>query len=122
MVKNNHFDSRLFDNLRPIMATGLPVINLPVMEPMSLEEIKFHLQDGLIDVTVTFSNLTIVGLSTFETTLAKKVGRYMTTSSRAVLENSVNSCPEMSSNLVSTYLRWKPLVTMSWRETLLLSI
>jgi len=65
----------LFDNLRPIMATGLPIINLPVMEPMSLEEIKFHLQDGLIDVTVTFSNLTIVGLSTFETTLAKKVGR-----------------------------------------------
>jgi len=65
----------LFDNLRPVMATGVPVVNLPVLEPMSLDEIKFHLQDGLIDVTVTFSNLTIVGLSTFETTLAKKVGR-----------------------------------------------
>jgi hypothetical protein len=56
----------LVEKLRPYMRTGLPDFNIPQTEPMFIPRVDFHLVKPPIDVSVTFEDNTVEGLSTFQ--------------------------------------------------------
>jgi len=57
--------SDLAERLRPYMKSGLPDYGVPPTEPMFIDRIQLKLAKPPIDVTVTFEDTTVKGLSGF---------------------------------------------------------
>jgi len=55
------------EDLRPLMRTGIPQLNLPVTEPMNVEAIEFEQGVPPVVVKAAFSNVVVKGLSNFVT-------------------------------------------------------
>jgi len=59
--------TQTLEDLRPLMRTGIPQLNLPVTEPMQVDAIEFEQGQPPVLVKAGFSNVVVQGLSNFVT-------------------------------------------------------
>jgi len=63
------FDSCLLTfwaEIKPILPKGIPELNVPPLEPLSIENIQFSEQGTVVQVTATFSKVLVKGASNHE--------------------------------------------------------
>jgi len=56
----------LASEIKPYLKTGVPELNIPQADPLSIERLSFDLKNGLVNVNVVFTDNKISGLSEHE--------------------------------------------------------
>jgi hypothetical protein len=58
---------QIVEDLRPLMPTGIPDVNVPVLDPMFISSINLNQGEGPVSIKSTFSQIQVRGLSKFTT-------------------------------------------------------
>merc|ERR1712198_613888 len=63
----NNYIRAILQNLKAQMPSGIPDLQIPILDPLSVPIINEHVRDGPADIQIREDNLKINGMSKFET-------------------------------------------------------
>jgi len=63
----NNYIRAILQNFKGQMATGVPDLKIPVLDPLSIPTINEHIREGVADIKILVDGLKIDGMSKFET-------------------------------------------------------